>query len=153
MTGSPRVVLSTKTPKNYAALRTLQETVASGAAEAGLESVLVDLVNTRASQINGCAFCLDMHTKEARENGESEQRLHALVAWRESPFFTRRERAGLALTEAVTLIHGDQLPDEVYSAAEAEFDGDELSQLLWVIIVINSLNRVAISSRLRPARS
>ena len=87
------------------------------------------------------------------QGGESEQRLHALVAWRESPFFTRRERAALALTEAVTLIHGDQLPDEVYSAAEAEFDGDELSQLLWVVIVINSLNRVAISSRLRPARS
>lgn len=103
MTGSSRVDLTMTTSDNYAAMRKLMETVVSGAMAAGLEPVLLDLVNTRASQINGCPFCLDMHTREARGKGETERRLHTLGAWRDAPFFTQRERAALELTEAVTL--------------------------------------------------
>lgn len=153
MTGTTRVVLTKATPDNYAALRTLKETVGRGATAAGLEAMLIDLVNTRASQINGCVFCIDTHTKEARAKGESEQRLHALSAWREAPFFTARERAALELTEAVTFVHDGHVPDDAYDVAAKEFGEQELGQLLWVIIVINSLNRIAISTRLQPARS
>ena len=149
MAGSSRVVLPKVTPDNYAALRKLKDTVVEGATAAGLEPVLIDLVNTRASQINGCALCLDMHTREARAKGESEQRLHTLSAWRETPFFTERERAALELTEAVTLVHDGQVPDDVYDIAAEQFGEEELSQLLWVIIVINALNRVAISTRMQ----
>lgn len=153
MIGSSRVTLTETTPDNYAALHTLMETVVNGAMAAGLEPALVALVNTRASQINGCAFCLDMHTKEARSKGETEQRLHTLSAWREAPFFTQRERAALELTEAVTLVHNGQVPDDVYDAAAKEFTEGGLSQLLWVITVINSLNRLAISTRMQPEKS
>lgn len=152
MIGPSRVVLPKTTPDNYAALRKLKETVVNGAMAAGLEPVLIDLVNTRASQINGCTLCLDMHAKEARDKGETEQRLYVLSAWREAPFFTERERAALELTESVTLVHNDQVPDDVYDAAAREFGEQELSQLLWVITVINTLNRVAISTRMQPAK-
>ncbi|GAB3297878.1 carboxymuconolactone decarboxylase family protein [Parasphingorhabdus pacifica] len=141
------------TPENYAAMRKLKDTVVDGATAAGVEPLLIDLVNTRASQINGCTLCLDMHTKEARGKGETEQRLYTLSAWREAPFFTERERAALELTEAVTLVHDGQVPDEVYYIAAKEFNEAELSQLLWVITVINTLNRVAISTRMQPAKS
>jgi AhpD family alkylhydroperoxidase len=112
----------------------------------GLEPDLLELVKMRASQINGCAYCLDMHAKDARAGGETEQRLYALSAWRETPFFTERERAALDLTEAVTRIAETHAPSEVIDAAATAFTPDELSKLLYAIIEINSWNRLAITT-------
>ncbi|MGH3874254.1 MAG: flavin reductase [Pseudonocardiaceae bacterium] len=123
----------------------------SQAAEDKLDPVIGVLVKVRASQLNGCAFCLDLHTREARAAGEREQRLYALAAWRETPFFTDRERAALALTEAVTLLTGGHVPDDVYQPAAAQFDQIELAHLLWTISAINIWNRMAVATRLRPA--
>ena len=118
--------------------------------ESGLEASLLELVKTRASQINGCAFCLDMHTKDARARGETEQRLYALSAWRETPFYTDRERAALAWTEAVTLVSETHVPDDVYEQARAQFSEEELANLTLAIIAINGWNRFAISFRTVP---
>src|SRR5262247_3168025 len=108
---------------------------------------LRELVRIRASQLNGCAYCIDMHTKDARAAGETEQRIYALPAWRETPFFTARERAALALTESVTLVADGQVPDEVFDPAAQHFDEAELAELIWTIVVINAWNRLSISSR------
>jgi len=118
--------------------------------ESGLEAPLLELVKTRASQINGCAFCLDMHTKDARARGESEQRLYALSAWRETPFYTDRERAALAWTEAVTLVSETHVPDDVYEQAREQFSEEELANLTLAIVAINGWNRFAISFRTAP---
>ncbi len=118
--------------------------------ESGLEPSLLELVKTRASQINGCAYCLDMHTKDARAGGETEQRLYALSAWRETPFYTDRERAALAWTEAVTLISETHVPDEVYEQAREQFSEQELAYLTLAIIAINGWNRLAVSFRTVP---
>ena len=112
-----------------------------------LEPLLLDLVRVRASQINACAYCLDMHTKDARALGETEQRLYALNAWRETPFFTDRERAALAWTEAVTLVSQDQVPDSVYEEVRQRFSNEELANLTLAISVINSWNRLMVSFR------
>jgi AhpD family alkylhydroperoxidase len=120
--------------------------------ECGIEKSLLELVKTRASQINGCGFCLDMHTKDARANGETEQRLYALNAWRETPFYTDRERAALAWTEAVTLIHEDHVPEEVFEEAGAQFSDEELVNLTMAIVAINGWNRLNIAFR-TPAGS
>lgn len=113
----------------------------------GLEASLLELVKMRASQINGCAFCLDMHSKDARAAGETEQRLYLLNAWREAPLYTERERAALAWTEAVTLISTNQVQDEVYEEARRQFSEQELVNLSMAVIAINSWNRLAISFR------
>jgi AhpD family alkylhydroperoxidase len=113
----------------------------------GLEHSLLELIKTRASQINGCAYCIDMHTKDARARGESEQRLYALSAWHEAPFFTERERAALAWTEAVTLISETHVPDVVFAEARAHFNEAELINLTMAVIAINGWNRLAISFR------
>ena len=118
--------------------------------ESGLEPSLLELVKTRASQINGCAYCLDMHTKDARAGGETEQRLYALSAWRETPFYTNRERAALAWTEAVTLISETHVPDEMYEQAREQFSEQELAYLTLAIIAINGWNRLAVSFRTVP---
>ena len=118
--------------------------------ESGLEPTRLELVKTRASQINGCAFCLDMHTKDARAGGETEQRLYALSAWRETPFYTDRERAALAWTEAVTLISETHVPDDVYEQARQQFSEQELANLTLAVIAINGWNRLAISFRTVP---
>jgi AhpD family alkylhydroperoxidase len=115
--------------------------------ECGLERRLLELVKLRASQINGCAYCVDMHTKDARANGETEQRLYAVVVWREAPFFTERERAALAWTEAVTLVSQEQVPDKVFEIARKEFSDKELVDLTMAVIAINGWNRLAISFR------
>jgi AhpD family alkylhydroperoxidase len=115
----------------------------------GLEHGLLELVKIRASQINGCAFCIDMHTKDARAMGETEQRLYALNAWRETPFFSDRERAALAWTEAVTRIDGG-VSDELFAEARQQFSGKELVDLTWAVAAINAWNRVAISFRSVP---
>ncbi|AMV27175.1 Carboxymuconolactone decarboxylase family protein [Gemmata sp. SH-PL17] len=115
----------------------------------GLEHALLELVKTRASQINGCAYCLDMHTQDARAAGETEQRLYALSAWRETPFFTDRERAALAWAELVTELE-DGVPDETFTEARKHFTEKELVDLTWAVISINGWNRLAISFRAVP---
>jgi AhpD family alkylhydroperoxidase len=116
----------------------------------GLERRLIELVKIRASQINGCAYCIDMHTKDARAEGETEQRIYALNAWRETPFFTDRERAALAWTEAVTRISEGGVSDALYEEVRQHFDEKELVDLNWSVAAINAWNRVAISFRSVP---
>ena len=115
-----------------------------------LAPALLELIKIRASQINGCAYCLDMHTKDARAEGESEQRIYALNAWRETPFFTEKERAALAWTEAVTLVAASQVPDEVYEAMRRHFSEPEMVNLTAAVVAINGWNRFAISFRSVP---
>ncbi|MBK5209527.1 MAG: carboxymuconolactone decarboxylase family protein [Flavobacteriaceae bacterium] len=119
-------------------------------ADSGLERSLYELVKTRASQINGCAYCLDMHTKDARKAGETEQRLYALSAWKEAPFYTDRERAALAWTEALTLIAENEVSDAFYEATIKCFSEKELVALTMAIVAINGWNRLAISFRTVP---
>ena len=128
-------------PDGYGALQRLHTTVKAS----GLESSLLELVKIRASQINGCAYCIDMHTKDARAAGETEQRIYALSAWRETPFFSERERAAMALTESVTLVADTHVPESVVAEAAAVFAPDELTKLLYAIIEINAWNRLAIT--------
>jgi len=112
-----------------------------------LERSLVELVKVRASQINGCAYCIDMHTKDARAMGETEQRLYALNGWRETPFFSDRERAALEWTEAITRVADTHVPDDVYDRVRQHFDEAQLVALTFAAIVINAFNRLAISFR------
>ncbi len=119
-------------------------------AECGLEPSLKELVKLRASQINGCAYCVDMHSLDARALGETEQRLYALPVWQETPFFTERERAALLWTEKVTLISVDHVPDEVYEQVRQHFTEEELANLTLAIATINAWNRLAISFRSEP---
>lgn len=116
----------------------------------GLEKSLLELVKTRASQINGCAYCLDMHTKDARAGGETEQRLYTLSVWRETPFFTDRERAALAWTEAVTRIADGPITDALYETACKYFSEKELVDLTLAIIAINGWNRLAVPFQAEP---
>lgn len=116
----------------------------------GLEHSLLELIKTRASQLNGCAYCIDMHTKDARAQGETEQRLYALSAWRETPFFSDRERAALEWTESLTLISETHVPDDVYERARQHFSEAELVNLTLAVVVINGWNRIAISFRAVP---
>ena len=119
----------------------------SSEATAKFDPKLFELVKTRASQINGCAYCLDMHTKDARHAGETEQRLYALNAWRETPFYTDRERAALEWTEAVTLVSDSHVPDDVFQRVSAQFSEPELVALTFGVIVINCWNRLSIAFR------
>jgi len=118
--------------------------------KAGLDSKLLDLVRMRASQINGCAYCLDMHSKDARANGESEQRLYGLEAWRETPYYSARERAALEWTEALTLVSETHVPDEVYERVRQQFSEDELAHLSLAVVAINGWNRLNIAARTVP---
>ena len=118
----------------------------------GLEHKLLHLIKMRASQINGCAYCLDMHSQDARAGGEAEQRLYTLDAWAETPFFTDRERAALAWTEAVTLVSKTHVPDDVYEEAKKHFSEKEIVDLTLAVGMINLWNRLAISTRSVPGR-
>ena len=133
-------------PDVYRAMLELESAVKA----TGLESNLLDLVKLRASQINGCAFCIDMHSKDLRAEGESEERLYLLDAWREAPFYSERERAALAWTEAVTLIAQSHVPDEVYEQARQHFTDDELAKLTLAVVAINGWNRFGIAFRAAP---
>lgn len=115
-----------------------------------LDHKLLDLVRMRASQINGCAYCLDMHSKDARAKGETEQRLYGLAAWRETPYYSPRERAALEWTEALTLVADTHAPDDVYERVRAEFTEDELVHLSLAIVAINGWNRLNIAARTVP---
>jgi AhpD family alkylhydroperoxidase len=135
-------------PEAFAAMRQLQGYVNG----CGLEEPLLELVKTRASQINGCAYCIDMHTKDARAAGETEQRLYGLSAWRETPYYSERERAALEWTEALTLIADTEIDDELYEAVRSQFDEKELVALSLAIITINGWNRLAIPFRTPAGR-
>jgi len=114
---------------------------------AGIDPRVRELVRIRASQLNGCAYCIDMHTKDARAIGETEQRLYALAAWRETPFFTDRERAALAFTETVTMLADTHVPDESYAALAAEYSEPEAAALISLIVTINAWNAVGVATR------
>jgi AhpD family alkylhydroperoxidase len=115
-----------------------------------LEPRLLDLVRMRASQLNRCAFCLDMHSKDARADGETEQRLYGLEAWREAPYYSERERAALEWTEALTLVADEGVPDQVYERARAQFSEDELVHLSLAVVAINGWNRLNVAARTVP---
>lgn len=142
----PRLDFTKVAPDVYKAMSALQACVS----QSGLEASLLELVKTRASQINNCAYCLDMHTKDARAQGETEQRLYTLSAWRETPFFTERERAALAWTEALTSVAQTHVPDEVYEAVRKHFTEKELADLALAIIAINGWNRLSVAFRNVP---
>jgi AhpD family alkylhydroperoxidase len=143
---SERINYAKVTPEGYRAMSGLERYVRGS----GLEPSLLELVKLRASQINGCAYCIDMHWKDARARGESEQRLYGLMAWRESPYYTERERAALAWTEAVTLIADSHVPDELYEEVRQYFNETELANLTFALVAINGWNRLAISLRTEP---
>jgi AhpD family alkylhydroperoxidase len=130
-----------------AAIKTMYD-MESYLARSSIERPLLLLVKMRASQINGCAYCLDMHSKDARNEGETEQRLYALDAWRETPFYSERERAALIWTEALTLVAQTHVPDEAYAAARSQFSESELLDLTLAVVAINGWNRVAIGFRI-----
>ena len=140
---STRIDYSKASPAAFRAMFGLEKYVHG----CGLEAPLLELVKMRASQINGCAFCLDMHSKDARAAGETEQRLYLLSAWREAPFYTERERAALAWTEALTLVSEDHVPDEVYDEVRGHFSEKELVDLSLAVVAINGWNRLAVGFR------
>ena len=123
------------------------QALSAAVGRAGLEPLLLELVKMRASQINQCAYCIDMHTKDARAHGETEQRLYALSAWRETPFYSERERAALEWTEAVTRVGETHVSDDVFERARQHFDESELVALTFAVVVINGWNRLAVSFR------
>ncbi|HEY6271771.1 MAG TPA: carboxymuconolactone decarboxylase family protein [Terriglobales bacterium] len=143
---SARIDVTKVAPEAYHAMSGLQRYVR----QSGLEQPLLELVRMRSSQINGCAYCLDMHSKDARAAGETEQRLYALNAWREAPFYTERERTALAWTEALTLVSQSHVPDEVYELARKQFSEKEIVDLTLAVAEINAWNRIAISLRAVP---
>jgi AhpD family alkylhydroperoxidase len=138
-----RIDLVRPWPEGMEAMRAFSRAVL----ESSLDPILANLMKQRASQLNGCAYCLDMHAKESRAVGEDQQRLDVLAAWREVDLFTDRERAALALTEAITLVADGHVPDDVIDAAREHFDDRELSELVFAVVVINAWNRIAITSR------
>jgi AhpD family alkylhydroperoxidase len=139
----PRMEIWREAPEVYRAMIALDRAVS-------LEPHLRELVKVRASILNGCAFCIEMHVEKARELGETEQRLHAIAAWEEAPWFSARERAALALTDAVTWVGESHVPREVWDAAVAQFAAPELAQLVWAIAAINVWNRIAVATRMLP---
>ena len=142
----PRIVYHQASPKAVRPLWDLEEYVRN----CGLEPGLIELVKLSASQINGCAYCIDMHTKDARARGETEQRLYAVGVWAETPFYSDRERAALAWTEAVTQVSSSHVPDSLYEWVSQHFNQKELVDLTMAVIAINSWNRLAISFRAVP---
>jgi len=132
-------------PDAYKALAHLDHAVTKELDRVGFDARLRELLRVRASQLNGCAYCIDMHTKDARAAGETEQRLYALTAWRDTPFFTERERAALGFTEAVTLMNVDHVPDAAYEAVAEHYDEDEIAALVSLIVAINAWNAIGVS--------
>ncbi len=141
-----RLNYNSASPEAFAAMLGLESAVRKSSIELSLR----ELVKMRASQINGCAFCLDMHSKDARAEGETEQRLYGLSAWREAPYYTDRERAALEWTEALTLVADNHVPDEVFDAVRPHFNDKELMDLTLAIVAINGWNRIAIGFRSVP---
>ncbi|GAA4843218.1 carboxymuconolactone decarboxylase family protein [Paenibacillus vulneris] len=141
-----RMVMNQVIPEGYQAMLGLESYVSG----TSIDKKLRELIKIRASQINSCAFCIDMHTKEARKLGETEQRIYALNAWRETPFFTDAERAVLALTESITLLAETHVPDDVYEEVESYFNQKQIAEIIMQIVTINAWNRIGVSTRLMP---
>jgi len=141
-----RMQMNVVNPQGYQAMLGLEQYLHTST----IDKKLLELIKIRASQINGCAFCLDMHTKDARKLGETEQRIYLLSAWREAPYYTPQERSVLALTEAVTVITDNHVPDDVYQEAAKHYSQKELADIIMAIITINAWNRIAISTLLMP---
>jgi AhpD family alkylhydroperoxidase len=139
----PRLNFYKASPNAMRAMRGLEQQIA----QSGLEKPLIELVRLRASQINGCAFCVDMHTTDARKSGENERRLATVIVWREAPFFSDRERAALEWTEALTRIEQTHVPDEVWERVKPQFTPEELTDLTLLVGTINAWNRFAIAFR------
>ncbi|MEV0123104.1 carboxymuconolactone decarboxylase family protein [Streptomyces sp. NPDC050703] len=146
-----RVYIDKQSPKAYHAMVEASAAVKATAADAGLDRILVELVNLRVSQLNGCAYCLDVHTRTALREGETTRRLGVLAAWRDTELFTPRERAALALAEATTHPADAAAQEEAYAAARERFSDAEISAVIWVAITINAFNRVSILSK-HPVR-
>lgn len=143
-----RLNYSRTAPGVYDAMDALDQYLSS----CGLGETLLHLVRLRASQLNGCAYCIDMHWKDLRATGEEDLRLYSLDAWREAPFYTERECAALAYTESVTFVHRGQVPDPVFEQARSQFSEKELADLTLAIATINAWNRLSIAARLEPGR-
>ena len=144
----PRIAYNKYSPNALHAMYALEKHLKSST----IEEKLLHLIKLRASQINGCAYCIDMHSIDARALGDTEQRLYALDAWRETPFFTPRERAALEWTESLTLVSQTHVPDDVYEATRKEFTENELVDLTYAVATINAWNRLAISMRAVPGQ-
>jgi len=142
-----RLDFNTHAPAFSRAIAHLDNAATKELDAADLDPRLRELLRVRASQINGCAYCIDMHSKDARAIGETEQRLYALPAWRETPFFSDRERAALTFTEAVTLVAGDHVPAEIYEATAEHFSDQEMAALIALIVVVNAWNAVSVATR------
>ncbi|MFI8944275.1 carboxymuconolactone decarboxylase family protein [Streptomyces syringium] len=149
MNDPQRVNIGKQHPASYKALIALSQEVEEATATAGLDPLLIELLKIRASQINGCAFCLRMHTRDALERGENPDRIAVLPGWEETGYFSETERAALRLTEAVTHVSDGNVSDEDYNAAAAHLTADQISAIAWLAIVMNAFNRVAITSRYR----
>lgn len=141
-----RMILEQIEPEAYKAMLGLEKYLH----RSGLSKTLLELIKIRASQINCCAFCIDMYTKNAKKNGETEQRIYALNAWYEVPFFTPEERAVLAMTEAVTLVAGNSISDDLYAEVSRYFSANQIAQILIAIVTINAWNRIAIATKMVP---
>jgi AhpD family alkylhydroperoxidase len=139
----PRIDFVKHSPDAYRAMASLEKYLST----TSLDKSLRHMIKLRASQINGCAYCIDMHWKDARAAGESEQRLYGLDAWEESPYYSDRERAAFAWTEALTLVDEDHVPDAVFDKVRAQFSEKEIADLTWLVASINAWNRVAIGLR------
>lgn len=146
-----RVQPASAAPQLYGALVELHAATERAAVEAGLDQRLLELVRLRCSQLNGCAFCVDLHSAAAVRTGYTHRRLFALTTWRDTPFFDDRERAALALAESVTTLAAGHVPDEVYEAAAVVFTEDELALLVWTATVINAMNRLSVTARMQPS--
>jgi AhpD family alkylhydroperoxidase len=150
-TNSPTVEIDQRLDLGRLAPKVMKAMLALDAvAGEGLEAPLKELVRVRASQLNGCIYCISSHSADARTGGESEQRLYALPAWEEAPYFTARERAALALTDSVTLLAQTHVPDEVYAATADHFEPADMAQLISLIMTINAWNRIGVTTRLHP---
>ncbi|MEU4481779.1 carboxymuconolactone decarboxylase family protein [Micromonospora sp. NPDC023966] len=149
MTELQRVNIGEQHPAPYKTLIALSSEVAEAAAAAGLDPLLVELLRIRTSQINGCAFCLRMHTRDALKKGESPDRIAVLPAWAETGYFSETDRAALRLAEAITLVPNGHVSDEDFNAAAAVLTADQVSAVAWLVTVMNAFNRVAITSRYR----
>lgn len=147
---SQRIEFFSAAPQGLQQMLNLEQYIGSCAERGSLNNTLITLIKLRVSQINGCAYCIDMHTKEANAAGETEQRLHLLCAWRETSFYSEQERAALAWAEANTLIAGNDIDDNLYQATQQQFSESQLVDLTLVICTINSWNRLAISFRSEP---
>lgn len=142
-----RFLMGKVNPEGYQAMVNLEKYLMT----TSIDKKLKELIKIRSSQINGCAYCIDSHSKDARKLGETEQRIYALNAWRETPFFTAEERAVLALTESITLVAETHVPDEVYNEARNYFDEKQMAEIIMQIVTINAWNRIGVSTRLMPS--